>query len=157
MIDWKWRPERTAGIWRHGAGWLRPILAAVPYLTVLVLLLMLLVVTGTLTVAKGTLFDLPEGSVAEGEATELVALVMPARHETVVLFDDTRYVLDDVASLRFWGEHLAERAAKSERKVLLVMADRRVSSGNLMKLASIVRQSGIRKVLFAEKGAEGAE
>ena len=40
MTDWRWRPERTMGIWRHGAGWLRPFVAAAPYVTVGLLLLM---------------------------------------------------------------------------------------------------------------------
>ena len=25
---WKWRPERTEGIWRHGCAWAKPFTAA---------------------------------------------------------------------------------------------------------------------------------
>ena len=89
MTSWGWTPERTAGIWRHGASWLRPFAAAAPYLTVLLLLLMLYVVGGTLASARGVLFDLPEAGLGEGEATELVALVIP-----YALFGIVRWILD---------------------------------------------------------------
>ena len=98
MTDWGWHPRRTTGIWQHGARWSRPFVAAAPFLTVLVLLLMFYFVGGTMTAAKGILFDLPEGGQTDGEPAELVALVMPLRHETVVFFDDARYLLGDAAS-----------------------------------------------------------
>ena len=48
---WKWTPERTLGIWRHGAPWLRPIVAAAPYITVVLLLLMMHVAGSAMTAA----------------------------------------------------------------------------------------------------------
>ena len=157
MSPWGWTPERTQGIWRHGAGWLRPFAAAAPWLTVLVLVLMLHVVGGTLTAAKGTLFDLPDEGLEEGEATGLVALAIPHAHETLVFFDDSRYVLDDAVSMRAFGEHLSERVARSESKTLLVLADRRIHGGDLMDIASIAKKGGVAKVLFAQKRAEATE
>ena len=157
MSPWGWTPERTSGIWRHGAGWLRPFAAAVPWITVLLLLLMLHVASGTLTSAKGTLFDLPDAGLADGEATGLVALAIPRAHETLVFFDDSRYVLDDAASMRAFGEHLSERVSLSESKTLLVLADRRIRSGDLMNLAAVAKKGGAAKILFAQKRPEAAE
>ena len=154
MSPWGWTPERTSGIWRHGAGWLRPFAAAVPWVTVLLLLLMLHVASGTLTYAKGTLFGLPDAGLAEGEATGLVALAIPHAHETLVFFDDSRYVLDDAASMRAFGEHLSERVARSESKTLLVLADRRIRGGDLMDLAAVAKKGGAAKILFAQKRPE---
>ncbi|MBO7683978.1 MAG: hypothetical protein J6T51_04555 [Kiritimatiellae bacterium] len=154
---WGWTPERTLGIWRHGAAWTRPASAAVPFLTVLLLLLMLHFVGGTLTSARGVLFDLPESGLGEGEATGLVALVMPMPHETLVFFDDSRYLLGDEASLRSLGENIALRADKSSSRTLLVLADRRVAGGELFRLAAVARRSGISRMLFAEKKAEPQE
>ena len=150
---WGWRPERTLGIWRYGAGWLRPFAAAVPFLTILLLLLMLHIVGGTLTAAQGVLFDLPDAGLADGEATGLVALVLPREHETLVFFDDSRYVLGDESSLRALGENLAARTEKSSTRTLLVLADRRVAGGELMKFAAVARRNGVGKILFAEKKA----
>ena len=114
-------------------------------------------VGGTFTSAKGVLFDLPEAGLAEGEATELVALVMPMPHETLVFFDDSRYVLGDASSAAALREHLAERLGRTANRTMLVLADRRVSGGELMKFATIARRGGVSKVLFAERKAGGPE
>lgn len=161
---WRWTPERTQGIWRHGAVWMRPFLAAAPWLTVLVLLLMLYMVAGTLYTSKGILFDLPDASgLEEGESAPLVALAVPmprkasASDETLVFFDDARYSLGDDASAAAFASHLEERVAKTSRRTLLVLADRRISSGELMKIASLAKRSGAKGILFAEKRAGKAE
>ena len=152
MSPWKWTPERTQGIWRHGPVWLKPFAVAVPWLTVILLLLMLHMVGGTFVSERGILFDLPDSSgLDEGESASLVALVMPMPHETLVFFDDARYTMGDEASVAAFGSHLENRAAKSERKTLLVLADRRVATGELMKLSAIARRSGLERILFAEK------
>ena len=155
MISWGWRPGRTEGIWRHGLPAMRPLVAAAPWLTVMLLLVMFHLLDGELVAAKGVLFDLPDSGVAEGEASGLVALVLPMHHETLVFFDDSRYMLSDDASAAAFLRHLSERAARTDRKTMLVLADRRVAGGELMKMASIARRSGLDKVLFAEK-REGA-
>ena len=157
MINWGWRPERTVGIWRHGAGWLRPFVASAPYLTILLLLLMFHLIGGTMTAAKGLLFELPSGSLSDGEVTDLVATVLPLRHEILVFFDDSRYLLGDAASLSSLAERLTERAGRNGDKTLLVLADRRVSGGDLMTLAAVLRRNGIKRLLFAEKRAEANE
>jgi len=157
MSPWGWTPERTQGIWRYGAVWMRPLAAAVPWLTVILLLLQMQMIGGTFTSARGVLFDLPAGDLADGEATDLVALVMPMPHETMVFFDDSRYMLGDASSVSALGEHLATRVGKSANRTMLVLADRRVAGGELMKFAAVARRSGVSKVLFAERKAGGAE
>lgn len=157
MSPWGWKPERTEGVWRYGAKWMQPFAAAVPWLTVILLLMMMFLVGGTFTSAKGVLFDLPEGTLADGEATGLVALVMPTEHETLVFFDDSRYVLGDVSSTAALSEHFAESVRRSGDKTLLVLADRRVAGGELFRFATIAKKGGVEKVLFAEKSQEKAE
>lgn len=157
MSPWGWRPQRAEGIWRHGPNGFKPLVAAAPYLTVLLLLAMLWVVGGTLTAAKGVLFDLPEAGLSEGEPTKLVALVMPLRRETLVFFDDSRYVLGDASSSAALARHLSDRLARVNRRTLLVLADRRVAGGELMELAALARKGGAERILFAEKHAEKAE
>ena len=148
---------RTQGLWSHGATWLRPVSAAAPYLTVLLLVLMMHIAGGALASAKGLLFDLPETGRHDGAATELVALVLPHRHETLAFFDDARYILDDESSFSALCENMTARAEKSHSGTLLVLADRRVPVGELMKLADAARRGGISKVLFAGKNAEKPE
>ena len=154
MTSWGWQLDHYRGIWRHGPGWLRPLVAAMPWITVILLLQMLVLVGGTLTTAKGVLFDLPEVGLAEGVPTSMVALALPKGQETLVFFDDSRYTLGDEASEAALGSHLSSRAAKSENGTLLVLADRRISGGELMKLASLARRGGVGRILFAEKRPE---
>ena len=136
MSQWGWTPARNVGIWRYGAGWIRPVAAAIPYLTVILLVLMMHMVGGTLMSSKGVLFDLPDETFVEGEETGLVALVMPVQRETMVMFDDVRYLIGDAVSMRSLSESLAECAARQPGKSLLILADRRVSTGHLMEVVS---------------------
>ena len=157
MSQWGWMPARNLGVWRYGAGWIRPVAAAIPYLTVILLVLMMHMVGGTLTSSKGVLFDLPDEGFAEGEETGLVALVMPVQRETMVMFDDVRYLVDDAASMRSLSENLAECAVRQPGKALLVLADRRVSTGQLMEVVSAAKRSGIGRVLLAGKRGGSGE
>ena len=121
---------------------------------VLILLLMLHMVGGTFVTNKGALFDLPDSSgLDDGENASLVALVMPMPHETLVFFDDARYTIGDETSAAAFVSHLEDRVSKSDRKKLLVLADRRVATGELMKIAAMAKRSGVGSVLFAEKRA----
>ena len=151
MSQWGWTPARKLGVWRYGAGWIRPVAAAVPYLTILLLLLMMHMVGGTLTAYKGVLFELPGGSFVEGEESGMVALVMPVQRETMVIFDDVRYLLGDVVSMRSFAENLAESAGRKSGKSLLILSDRRVSTGHLMEVVSAAKRGGVGKILLAGK------
>lgn len=157
MSPWGWTPERSLGIWRHGAVWLRPFAAAVPYLTVGILLVLLRLVSGSLAASEGVLFELPDAPATDAVGESPVALVMPTPRETLVFFDDTRYLMGEDASMRALGEQLAERFAHREGKVLLVLADRRVAGGELMRLAALAKENGVGRILFAEKRAEVGE
>ena len=151
MSQWGWTPARNLGVWRYGAGWIRPIAAAIPYLTVGLLLLMMQMIGGTLTAYRGVLFDLPDGEFADGDSQGMVALVMPVQRETMVVFDDVRYLLGDAASMRSFAESLADSTERREGKSLLILADRRVSTGHLMEVVSAAKRSGVSKVLLAGK------
>ena len=157
MSQWGWTPARNLGVWRYGAGWSRPIAAAIPYLMVCFLLIMMHMVGGTMTSCRGVLFDLPDGTLSDGEASELVALVMPVQHETMIVFDDARYLLGDAASMRSFGEDLSGSVERRTGKSLLVLADRRVSTGHLMEVVSAAKRSGVGKVLLAGKREDDAE
>ena len=151
MSPWGWSPERSLGIWRHGAAWLKPFVAAAPAVSVGILVLLLHVVSGKLTAAEGVLFDLPSAASTDAVGEAPVALVMPVPRETLVFFDDTRYLMGDDASVRALGDQLAHRFARASRKTLLVLADRRVASGELMRLAALAKANGVERILFAEK------
>ena len=154
---WGWMPDTPEGMWRHVPARLRPFFAAVPWITVGAILLMLHMVGGTFTKAEGVVFDLPSTGLSDGEPTPLVALVLPLQNETCVFFDDARYSLDDAASTLALGEHLAERAAKVEVRSLLVLSDRRTTCECISKVAAAARRSGFERILFANKSEAASE
>ncbi len=161
MTRWGWSEARAAKNTVRIA-WLRPFATAVPWITVGLLLLMFHLMGGTFTSAEGILFDLPDNGLSEGEETKLVALVMPmtresTRRETLVFFDDARYTLGDDASEAVFSEQLSERATKTGDRALLVLADRRVAGGELMRLAALAKKGGIQRLLFAERKDRGRE
>lgn len=154
MSPWGWRPERTQGIWRHGPLWIKPLVIASPWAAVVICCMLMYVVGNALTAEKGVLFDLPDTDAADGAQTSLVALVMPLRNETTVFFDDARYAIADGTAAAVLGKDLADRLGRVPQKTLLVLADRRIPCGDLMRLAAIARSSGVEKVLFANKHEE---
>ena len=71
---------------------------------------------------------------------------------TLVFFDDDSYVLEEPQRVARLREQLFAHAQRkgSGRANLLVLADRRVAAGELMKLVGIARESGIGHVQIAE-------
>ena len=159
MSPWGWSPERTQGIWRYGPLALRPFVAAAPWITLILLLMTLWFVGGTLVSQEGVLVDLPETAVGEGEATGAVALIVPSTtaRKTMVFFDNSRYSMDDAGNVSTLADHISETAQHTKRKTILVLADRRVPGGELMRFAALARKNGITKILFAEKRAGSDE
>lgn len=156
MKTWGWRTERERGFWQFGLRWLKPAAVAVPWITVGLLLIMLHMVGGSLTIAEGVVFDLPQSGLSDGERTQLVALAMPMPNAEgiCVFFDDARYILGNDSSVAAFSAHLADRAAKTGERTLLVLADKSLSCANLTQIASVSKQCGLERILFANKRRE---
>jgi hypothetical protein len=112
--EWGWRPAQTEGIWRHGARWTKPLFAAVPWITLALLLVMFGLLGDTLTAAPGVVFDLPAPVGRQTTAPGTTMLVLPSANAgeadgTLVFFDDARYVLDDPQSVALLRDQLLAR------------------------------------------------
>lgn len=156
MTPWGWSVGRPRGVRDGGIVWLQPFVAAVPWITVGLLFILMCRVGDAFTLAKGVAFDLPPaGGQLEGAVTPMVALVIPDPKEvkTLVFFDDARYTLGDWMSEKSLDTELSKRTADVSEKSLLVLADRGVPGGDIMRFAEIARLAGVKKVLFAEKNA----
>lgn len=156
--QWGWRPKRPEGIWRHGCAWARPLMAAIPWITLGGLLLLFALIDKRIAAAPGVSFELPETFGSDAEQPSLVAFAMPMQRQDssseqsiLVFFDDSRYTLADVSSEEALRSRLAERAAADSSGVLLLVADRRVHSGALMRIAGIARDAGVVHMQIAEK------
>lgn len=150
-MNWNWRAAREAGSSHSKLGDWAPFVEAVPYIAAVLLFLLLYLLSGTLSSAKGVMFDLPEANAVDRAHISLAALVMPTAKETLVFFDDARYVLEDEASMDSFANQLVNRVNTAETPTLLILADKHVASGDLMRLAALARQSGVKKFFFATK------
>ena len=154
---WGWRPRRGEGIWKYGPGWAKPLAAAAPWITVGLLVLMFRMVSDRFVSRPGTVFDLPCGEASADIRPEHVALMLSVPRETaggaetLVYFDDARYILSDDSSVQLLSGRLSELVGPSGRKSLLLMCDRRVSHGDVMKFTDIARSAGIGMVQVAER------
>ena len=155
--SWGWLPPRQEGVWKHGCLWAKPFTAAAPWVTLALLLVMFHFVEGRLAAAPGVVFDLPDPVSGQSETPGLAVVVVPvvregaASRETYVFFDDARYALSDEQSVETFRERLVERAAADQSGSLLMLADARVPSGQLMRLVGIAREAGVVHVQIAEK------
>jgi len=150
---WGWAPPRDEGIWRFGAAWARPFIVAAPYLAFALVLVQFAFLERRLySDVPGQVFDLPSGEIHETDLPSLTAMVMPASDgggSTCVFFDDERYVLGADGTADALRERLARRAQGGA--TLLLLADRRIDAGALMKIVGLARASGVRHVQVGEK------
>lgn len=157
---WGWLPPPDEGIWRYGAAWMRPLCAAAPWLTLVLLAVLLVLASGRFSVATGVAFDLPETHSADTVPTRLVALVMRLAPEagsaegTYVFFEDSRYALSDPASAAQFAEAVGERLTSESSGALMLLVDVGVPTGDLMNLTALARHAGVKRVLCAEKRRE---
>ena len=91
--EWGWRPAQAEDIWRHGARWTKPLFAAVPWITLALLLVMFALLGDTLTAAPGVVFDLPAPVGRQAASPDATMLVLPSANVgesggTLAFFDD---------------------------------------------------------------------
>lgn len=130
---------------------------AAPWITVALIALMFEFLYNSLAPAPAVSFELPDSGIADSAEPGLVALLIPAEaaggdaEGALVFFDDARYVLADSAGAEEFALRLGERSADRKSSVLTLLADRRVSAGEVMKTMAIARAAGISRVQLAEK------
>jgi len=66
--------------------------------------------------------------------------------ETLVFFDDERFVLDAPAQLEQLTERLHARVALEPRREILLLADRRIPHGDVMRVVNLAREAGVGRV-----------
>ena len=154
---WRWRAESDAGVWAHGARWARPLSASAPWLSLALLVAIFGIVSRETTMSRGTVFDLPASAATDADDPGLTAFVMPVPRdagggeETLVFFDDARFTPADSVSAANLQSRISARASDAHSGNLLVIADRRVPAGDLMKLMALARKAGLRHVQIAER------
>lgn len=157
--SWSRQIRRHRNVYRFGGDWARTLLAAVPWINAVILIVMLLAVHGQLTITPGVAFDLPRAPLREGvnARQELTALMIeverdaPGGEETLIFFDDDRFSAQDEDQMAMLSERLKDRMALGRSRELLLLADKRVPHGDVLRFVNIAREAGMTRVNVAEK------
>lgn len=137
--------------------WLRWLSQLAPWLTLIMLIVMFTFLQGALAPVPSLAFDLPAAGAADTAQTGLVALLLPGDAEgqseegTLVFFDDARYALSDPTGAEEFATRLGERANETNCGTLVLLADRRVSAGDVMRVMAIAKSRRLAHVQLAEK------
>ncbi len=164
MRNWGWSRKRPGHLGRKSLPmWLRALSAAVPWITVLVLFLMVAKIGGMFFLDKGTVIELPDGA-GDVLKSEAVAFMFYTNEGTLVFFDDTRYVLKNSSQMDMFSRQLSRKVSytsvsddgvDSSGASLLLLIDRRITVEEQMMVVRIAKKSGIARVMIAEKKDEG--
>ena len=144
-------------IYRFGGPWARVLLASIPWVNVLVILGLLLVVHREIVITPGTLFDLPGAPLREGVHTGFTVLMVSVLrdvaegNETLIFFDDNRYVAQDQNQMAVLSERLRSRINAKSGDELLLLADKRVSHGDVLQFVNVARLAGVPRICVAQK------
>jgi biopolymer transport protein ExbD len=155
--SWSKLVRRHRSVYRFGGALTQAVLAAVPWLDAIIVVVLLLAVNQRIVISPGVIFDLPKGAFSEGAHAGLTALMIsvardsPGGEETLVFFDDDRYSIQDVDQMSVLAERVRNRASLGARSELLLLADKRVPHGDVMRFVNLARESGVQRVNVAEK------
>lgn len=158
VSEWDWSRPRSAGIWAWGPKWAHPLCAIAPWITVALLVAEFAIVGARALSVPGVAVDLPEGSLEADSVPSMTALMMPVAREgadaVLVYFDDARFVISDPAGAESLRDRLRRRSAESPDRTVLLLADRSVPAGDVIRFAETARAAGVTRVQVAER-AEG--
>jgi biopolymer transport protein ExbD len=155
--SWSRQIRKHRSVYRFGNMWAKAFLISVPWINALVLAVLLLAVRGQLVIAPGVVFDLPRAPLREGTRPGMTALMIvvsrdtPGGEETLIFFDDDRYSVLDDEQVAMLSERLKSRAALGRSRDLLLLADKRVPHGDVIRFVNVAREAGVLRVNVAEK------
>lgn len=155
--SWSVLVRRHRSLYRFGGPWAQALLSLVPWLNAVVAVALVLAVNRRLAVSPGVVFDLPQAPLREGLHDGLAALMIAVEREaageseTLVFFDDDRYSMGDDDQRAMLAERLKSRLALGVRREVLLLADKRVPHGDVVRFVNTARESGAQRVSVAEK------
>jgi biopolymer transport protein ExbD len=155
--SWSRQIRRHRNIYRFGGAWAQTLLVSVPWINAVILVVLLFAVHGQMVITPGVVFDLPRAPLREGARPGLTALMIvvardaPDGEETLIFFDDDRYSAQDEEQMAMLSERLKNRMALGRSRELLLLADKRVPHGDVIRFVNIAREAGMVRVNVAEK------
>jgi biopolymer transport protein ExbD len=154
---WSKMVRRHRTVYRFGGAWAHALLSMVPWINAVIIVFLMLMANHRTVISPGVVFDLPRATFREGMYVGLTALMItvvrdtPGGEETLIFFDDDRYSTQDGEQMSVLTERVKSRVALGARNELLLLADKRVPHGDVMRFVNAVREAGVQRVNVAEK------
>ncbi|MCL1921018.1 MAG: hypothetical protein FWG50_08065, partial [Kiritimatiellaeota bacterium] len=154
---WQEYIKRKRTVYRFGGVWTQSVLAAVPWLNVIIIVILLLALHGRIAVTPGVIFDLPAAPFLEGAPGGLTVLMlsvsreMLAEEETLVFFDDERYLIRDEEQALNLAARISESIGAERNRDILLLADKRVPHGDVMAFVNLACRAGATRINVAQK------
>ncbi|MDA3925449.1 MAG: biopolymer transporter ExbD [Kiritimatiellae bacterium] len=129
----------------------------IPWIDAIIIIVLLLAVNNRLTIVPGMVFELPSAPLRGGTHDTLTAVMVPVVEdirrgsETLVFFDDERFSMNDEELLRHLSDKVRNRIQASSNHDLVLLADKNIPHGDVIRFVNIVREAGIRRVNVGEK------
>jgi len=120
-----------------------------PLIDVVLLLLIFFMLTSSFITQAGLRIDLPESTAAEPQERENLIIVVSE--------DDELYIEDELVSWGSCRERLASGLASSSDPVLILKADRNAHHGVVVKLMSLAKEIGWKRMAIAAQPKAGEE
>jgi len=143
---------------RFGNRWFQCFSGNIPWIDALIIVVLLLAVNDRLTIVPGMVFDLPSAPLRGGGNHSALTAVMvsvvqdiSSGSDTLVFFDDERFSMSDEDLLLRLAEKVRDRVQASSNHDLLLLADKNIPHGDVIRFINIVRESGVRHVNVGEK------
>jgi len=144
-------------IYRFGGVWAQAMLIAVPWLNAIILVIALFAVNQRIAITPGIVFELPTAPLHEGSHGGLTVLMFAvsretqAGEETLVFFDDERYLIQDDDQSARLANRLSGSLSIGHQPDVLLLADKRVPHSDVMHFVNIARKAGAKRINVAEK------
>lgn len=157
LLEWRESIHKNRSVYRWGGAWVHAMIIAAPWLNVIILVGTLFAVHNRIAITPGVIFDLPQAPFSEGAAGGLTVLMFSVSRETQlgeetqVFFDDERYRIQNEEEATRLANRLGESIGTGRRQDILLLADKRVPHGDVMRFVYMARQAGARQINVAEK------
>ena len=156
-FTWSENIRKDRSVYRFGGPWIRMVGTIAPWLSAIILIGMLFVVNHRIAITPGVLFDMPPAPFLEGSHSGLTVLMFSVSRETqtgeetLVFFDDERYLMQDADQIAHLADRISESISIGRHQEMLLLADKRVPHGDVMSFVNMARQAGATRINVAEK------
>ena len=157
LFAWSEAIRGKRRVCRFGGVWGQLLSSITPWLTTLIIVAALFIVHNRVVITPGVVFDLPSGPLSEGSHGGLTVLMFSVARETqvgeetLVFFDDERYLIRDEEQVARLAGRISESLDLGRHHDVLLLADARVPHGDVMRFVNVARKAGAKRVNVAEK------